>query len=52
MGDRENGWTTVGHRILGHGHQFGSGREWLAQQELTELEAIAAWDNDAQWPGM
>lgn len=50
MGERENGWTTVGHRPLGN--QLGSGRQWVAQQELTDLEAIAAWDNDAQWPSM
>ncbi|KHN95950.1 Protein kinase-like domain protein [Metarhizium album ARSEF 1941] len=52
MGDRENGWTTVGHRILGHGHQLGSGREWVMQQEMVDLEAIAAWDNDTQWPSI
>ncbi|KAK9440607.1 serine/threonine kinase [Metarhizium brunneum] len=52
MGDRENGWTTVGHRILGHGHQLGTGREWMMQRELTDLEAIAAWDSEAQWPSI
>ncbi|EFZ02389.1 protein kinase [Metarhizium robertsii] len=52
MGDRENGWTTVGHRILGHGYQLGTGREWMMQRELTDLEAIAAWDSDAQWPSI
>ncbi|OAA51585.1 Protein kinase-like domain protein [Metarhizium rileyi] len=52
MSDCGNGWTTVGHRILGQGNRLGTGREWVVQQESIELEAISAWDNDAQWPSI
>ncbi|KAK2590788.1 hypothetical protein QQS21_011525 [Conoideocrella luteorostrata] len=51
MGDRDHGWTTVGHRSHGQ-HQFGDAREWEAQLELQDRAAIAAWDGDAQWPGI
>lgn len=50
-GDHDHGWTTVSHKKHGQ-HQFGSCVEPEAQLEAQDRAAIAAWDNDAQWPGM
>jgi len=50
MGDRRNGWTTVGHGHLPGQQQYG--RIWEAEQELKERETIASWDRDEHWPGM
>lgn len=47
MGDRGDGWITVGHRHLGLSH----GQPW-AELEAMEREAIAAWDHDEQWPSV
>ncbi|UNI18073.1 hypothetical protein JDV02_004368 [Purpureocillium takamizusanense] len=50
MGDRRNGWTTVGHGLPLGQHQYG--RVWEAEQELRERETIASWDRDEHWPGI
>ncbi|GJN73690.1 hypothetical protein PLICBS_007773 [Purpureocillium lilacinum] len=50
MGDRRNGWTTVGHGHLPGQQQYG--RIWEAEQELKERETIASWDRDEHWPGI
>ncbi|KAL7794336.1 kinase-like domain-containing protein [Trichoderma ceciliae] len=47
MGDRGDGWITVGHRRLAVSHD----QSW-AEQEVREREAIAAWDHDEQWPSV
>ena len=48
MGDRDHGWTTVGHMPMGQRLR----REEEAELELREREVMIAWDNDSQWPGM
>ncbi|KAK5996588.1 putative receptor-like protein kinase [Cladobotryum mycophilum] len=48
MGDRVHGWITVGHR----NPPFSNGPGWDFEQEQREREAIAAWDNDEQWPSV
>ncbi|KAL6798181.1 kinase-like domain-containing protein [Trichoderma sp. SZMC 28012] len=46
MGDRGDGWITVGRRLVLEGEST-----W-AEQEVREREAIAAWDHDEQWPSV
>lgn len=46
MGDRGDGWITVGRRLALDGEST-----W-AEQEVREREAIAAWDHDEQWPSV
>jgi hypothetical protein len=48
MGDRGIGWITVSHRRLA---SHGQSQSW-DEQEILEREAIAAWDNDEQWPSV
>jgi hypothetical protein len=47
MGDRGDGWITVGHKRLALAY----GQSWV-EQEMREREAIAAWDHDEQWPSV
>ncbi|KAL7941212.1 kinase-like domain-containing protein [Trichoderma barbatum] len=46
MGDRGDGWITVGRRLALEGES-----SW-AEQEVREREAIATWDHDEQWPSV
>ncbi|UKZ83084.1 hypothetical protein TrVFT333_010886 [Trichoderma virens FT-333] len=46
MGDRGDGWITVGRRLALEGES-----SW-AEQEVREREVIEAWDHDEQWPSV
>ncbi|KAL6863669.1 kinase-like domain-containing protein [Trichoderma novae-zelandiae] len=47
MGNRGDGWITVGRRLA-----LEEDAESWAEQEVREREAMAAWDGDEQWPSV
>lgn len=48
MGDRTNGWITVGPRYTA----LPAGPAWEAERETMERETITVWDNDEHWPSV